>query len=185
MIETLPPIPANFALGVCDYPEHVPWEQWKHYPERQKQLGITYVRVAEFAWSKMEPHRRRVRLAMAGRCHRSARPGRTQSRHVHANRHSACLADSPASGNPAQPASTVIFATSVHASTTTTPARFTASIRAASPGKSRNAMGSIPRSKAGKPITNGAATAPPVPMAGPAQSRFANGSNGNTAPWTR
>ncbi len=55
MIETLPPIPANFALGVCDYPEHVPWEQWKHYPERQKQLGITYVRVAEFAWSKMEP----------------------------------------------------------------------------------------------------------------------------------
>lgn len=55
MIETLPPIPSNFALGVCDYPEHVPWEQWKHYPERQKQLGITYVRVAEFAWSKMEP----------------------------------------------------------------------------------------------------------------------------------
>lgn len=55
MIETLPPIPETFALGVCDYPEHVPWEQWKHYPKRQKQLGITYVRVAEFAWSKMEP----------------------------------------------------------------------------------------------------------------------------------
>ncbi|MCO5221112.1 MAG: beta-galactosidase [Thermomicrobiales bacterium] len=51
----LPPIPENFALGVCDYPEHVPWDQWKQYPERQKQLGLTYVRVAEFAWSKMEP----------------------------------------------------------------------------------------------------------------------------------
>lgn len=55
MIETLPPIPKTFALGVCDYPEHVPWEQWKHYPKRQKQLGITYVRIAEFAWSKIEP----------------------------------------------------------------------------------------------------------------------------------
>jgi beta-galactosidase len=55
VIETLPPIPESFALGVCDYPEHVPWEQWKHYPKRQKQLGITYVRIAEFAWSKMEP----------------------------------------------------------------------------------------------------------------------------------
>lgn len=55
MIETLPPIPDTFALGVCDYPEHVPWDQWKHYPARQKQLGITYVRIAEFAWSRIEP----------------------------------------------------------------------------------------------------------------------------------
>ena len=49
------PAPPTFALGVCDYPEHVPWEQWKHYPERQRELGITYVRIAEFAWSRMEP----------------------------------------------------------------------------------------------------------------------------------
>jgi beta-galactosidase len=55
VIETLPPIPETFALGVCDYPEHVPWEQWRRYPQRQKQLGITYVRIAEFAWSKIEP----------------------------------------------------------------------------------------------------------------------------------
>lgn len=55
MIPTLPPIPETFALGVCDYPEHVPWEQWRLYPERQRELGITYVRIAEFAWSKMEP----------------------------------------------------------------------------------------------------------------------------------
>ena len=45
----------TFALGVCDYPEHVPWEQWQHYPERQRELGITYVRIAEFAWSRIEP----------------------------------------------------------------------------------------------------------------------------------
>ena len=51
----LPPIPETFALAVCDYPEHVPWEQWKHYPARQREMGLTYVRIAEFAWSKMEP----------------------------------------------------------------------------------------------------------------------------------
>jgi beta-galactosidase len=44
----------TFALGVCDYPEHVPWEQWRRYPERQRELGITYVRIAEFVWSRIE-----------------------------------------------------------------------------------------------------------------------------------
>jgi len=52
----LPPIPETFAIGVCDYPEQVPFEQWKHYPVRQREMGITYVRIAEFAWSRMEPH---------------------------------------------------------------------------------------------------------------------------------
>ena len=42
-------------LAVCDYPEHVPWEQWKEYPKRQREMGLSYVRIAEFAWSKMEP----------------------------------------------------------------------------------------------------------------------------------
>jgi beta-galactosidase len=55
VVQMLPPIPESFALGVCDYPEHVPWEQWKEYPARQREMGLTYVRVAEFAWSKMEP----------------------------------------------------------------------------------------------------------------------------------
>src|ERR671927_710117 len=55
VVDSLPPIPPTFALGVCDYPEHVPWEQWQRYPERQRELGITYVRIAEFAWSKIEP----------------------------------------------------------------------------------------------------------------------------------
>ena len=55
MVDALPPIPDTFALGVCDYPEHVPWEQWKQYPARQREMGLTYVRIAEFAWSKMEP----------------------------------------------------------------------------------------------------------------------------------
>ena len=55
MPQSLPPIPDLFALGVCDYPEHVPWEQWKEYPAKIRDLGITYVRIAEFAWSRMEP----------------------------------------------------------------------------------------------------------------------------------
>jgi beta-galactosidase len=55
VVIALPPIPDTFALGVCDYPEHVPWQQWKEYPARQRQMGITYVRIAEFAWSRMEP----------------------------------------------------------------------------------------------------------------------------------
>jgi beta-galactosidase len=55
VVTSLPPIPPTFSLGVCDYPEHVPWEQWRHYPERQRDLGITYVRIAEFAWSRIEP----------------------------------------------------------------------------------------------------------------------------------
>ena len=55
MVESLPPIPETFALAVCDYPEHVPWEQWRHYPARQREMGLTYVRIAEFAWSRMEP----------------------------------------------------------------------------------------------------------------------------------
>src|SRR5215211_4709202 len=55
VVDALPPIPDTFALAVCDYPEHVPWEQWKHYPARQREMGLTYVRIAEFAWSRMEP----------------------------------------------------------------------------------------------------------------------------------
>lgn len=46
----------QLALGVCDYPEHVPADRWEVYAKQQKELGLTYVRIAEFAWSLMEPH---------------------------------------------------------------------------------------------------------------------------------
>jgi hypothetical protein len=42
VIPTLPPIPETFALGVRDYPEHVPWEQCRLYPERHHGQGITH-----------------------------------------------------------------------------------------------------------------------------------------------
>lgn len=42
-------------LGVCYYPEHWPSETWVADANRMAQLGLTYVRIGEFAWSRMEP----------------------------------------------------------------------------------------------------------------------------------
>ncbi|MDF3090398.1 beta-galactosidase [Burkholderia semiarida] len=42
-------------LGVCYYPEHWPREQWDRDARRMAELGLTRVRIAEFAWSRMEP----------------------------------------------------------------------------------------------------------------------------------
>ena len=42
-------------LGVCYYPEHWPEYQWAEDAAEMKELGLTYVRIAEFAWSKIEP----------------------------------------------------------------------------------------------------------------------------------
>jgi beta-galactosidase len=45
----------TFALGVCYYPEHWPRDRWEGYAGRMRELGLGYVRIAEFAWSRMEP----------------------------------------------------------------------------------------------------------------------------------
>jgi beta-galactosidase len=42
-------------LGVCYYPEHWPEARWAEDARRMKELGLTYVRVGEFAWSRLEP----------------------------------------------------------------------------------------------------------------------------------
>ncbi len=44
-------------LGVCYYPEHWPESVWAEDAQRMKALGITVVRVGEFAWSRLEPQR--------------------------------------------------------------------------------------------------------------------------------
>jgi beta-galactosidase len=43
------------SLGVCYYPEQ--WDEglWAEDARRMKDLGLTWVRIAEFAWSRMEP----------------------------------------------------------------------------------------------------------------------------------
>ncbi|WP_299665009.1 beta-galactosidase [uncultured Ruegeria sp.] len=42
-------------LGVCYYPEHWPEENWAKDAARMIETGLTWVRIGEFAWSRMEP----------------------------------------------------------------------------------------------------------------------------------
>jgi beta-galactosidase len=42
-------------LGVCYYPEHWPQAWWADDAAAMKRLGITRVRIGEFAWSRIEP----------------------------------------------------------------------------------------------------------------------------------
>lgn len=45
----------NLTLGTCYYPEHWPKTMWREDLERMKKTGIEVIRIAEFAWSKIEP----------------------------------------------------------------------------------------------------------------------------------
>ena len=42
-------------LGVCYYPEHWPEGWWADDARRMRALGLSYVRIGEFAWSRIEP----------------------------------------------------------------------------------------------------------------------------------
>lgn len=44
-------------LGVCYYPEHWPEERWPDDAAKMADLGIRFVRIGEFAWSRLEPAR--------------------------------------------------------------------------------------------------------------------------------
>lgn len=46
----------TFALGVCFYPEQWPQALWPGYARQMRELGLRYVRLAEFAWSQIEPN---------------------------------------------------------------------------------------------------------------------------------
>jgi len=43
------------TLGVCYYPEHWPEDQWADDAARMVATGLTWVRISEFGWSRMEP----------------------------------------------------------------------------------------------------------------------------------
>ena len=45
----------RFALGVCYYPEHWPRDRWERYARQMREVGLSYVRIGEFAWSRIEP----------------------------------------------------------------------------------------------------------------------------------
>ncbi|MEY1554225.1 beta-galactosidase [Yoonia sp. R2331] len=42
------------TLGVCYYPEHWPEEQWARDAAQMADTGLTWVRIGEFAWARME-----------------------------------------------------------------------------------------------------------------------------------
>ena len=43
------------SLGVCYYPEHWPEDLWLRDAKRMVDTGIQFVRIGEFAWSRLEP----------------------------------------------------------------------------------------------------------------------------------
>ncbi|GLQ34842.1 beta-galactosidase [Amylibacter marinus] len=45
------------TLGTCYYPEHWPEDQWGEDARRMVEAGLTWVRIGEFAWSRLEPVR--------------------------------------------------------------------------------------------------------------------------------
>ncbi len=42
-------------LGVCYYPEHWPQDWWADDARRMREMGLNFVRIGEFAWSRIEP----------------------------------------------------------------------------------------------------------------------------------
>ncbi|MGI9437815.1 MAG: beta-galactosidase [Geminicoccaceae bacterium] len=44
-------------LGVCYYPEHWPEDRWSEDARMMADLGLRFVRIGEFAWSRLEPAR--------------------------------------------------------------------------------------------------------------------------------
>ncbi|MDA9779788.1 beta-galactosidase [Amylibacter sp.] len=45
----------NPKLGTCYYPEHWPREMWEKDALRMIELGLSWVRIGEFCWSRIEP----------------------------------------------------------------------------------------------------------------------------------
>ncbi len=56
MTNNLPP----HITGVDYYPEHWPEERWAEDARLMREVGLTVVRVAEFAWSRLEPEAGRL-----------------------------------------------------------------------------------------------------------------------------
>lgn len=55
--------PKTPRLGVCYYPEHWPREWWRDDAQRMRAMGLSQVRIGEFAWSRIEPEQDRFEWA--------------------------------------------------------------------------------------------------------------------------
>jgi beta-galactosidase len=49
------PTSSRLHIGAAYYPEHWPEERWAEDIRLMREAGFTIVRLAEFAWSSMEP----------------------------------------------------------------------------------------------------------------------------------
>jgi beta-galactosidase len=45
----------SMKLGCCYYPEHWPEELWLDDARRMREMGLSQIRIGEFAWSRIEP----------------------------------------------------------------------------------------------------------------------------------
>lgn len=54
-------------FGVCYYPEHWPESRWETDARMMREGGLSIVRIAEFAWSRIEPEERRFDWAWLDR----------------------------------------------------------------------------------------------------------------------
>jgi len=54
-------------LGVCYYPEHWPEEAWSRDARDMREMGLSLVRIGEFAWSRIEPEPGRFEWAWLDR----------------------------------------------------------------------------------------------------------------------
>jgi beta-galactosidase len=61
------PIERGPMLGVCYYPEHWPESWWPDDARQMREMGITYVRIGEFGWSRLEPSPGRLDFAWLDR----------------------------------------------------------------------------------------------------------------------
>jgi beta-galactosidase len=43
------------TIGTCYYPEHWPEDIWSQDAQRMVEAGLTWVRIGEFAWTRLEP----------------------------------------------------------------------------------------------------------------------------------
>jgi beta-glucosidase/6-phospho-beta-glucosidase/beta-galactosidase len=47
--------PIKREPGTCDYPEHWPDDIWETDAKQMVELGLKWVRIGAFAWSRLEP----------------------------------------------------------------------------------------------------------------------------------
>ena len=88
----------EIVLGTCYYPEHWPERLWEEDLERMEEAGIRVIRIAEFAWSKVEPEEGMFTFEFFDHCLDLAEKETDAGDFLHPNRYAPCLADGKISG---------------------------------------------------------------------------------------